>query len=69
MTELNTRIKVEVKRVVNLGDYNSIAYSVGVEEDVPEDKKTSQHIKDTTHNIELLLTKKLTELGKIELDD
>lgn len=60
---------MNVKRTVNLGEYNSISYEYGVEQDVPEGKKVSQHLTDIAHNIENLLTKKLTEFGKIELDD
>lgn len=61
-----TKIKVEIRRVVNLGDFNSIAYTYGLEESVPEGKKTSQHLKDVTDNLEKLMAKKLLENSQIE---
>ena len=63
-----TTVRVEIRRVLNLGDYNSIGYTFGVEEEVPEDKKTSQHLKDLTSRLEDLMTQKLLDSGQIELD-
>jgi hypothetical protein len=60
---------VEIRRVVNLGDFNSLAYTFGLEESVPEGKKKSEHLKDVTNHLEALMTKKLLENSVIESGD
>lgn len=57
------RIKVSVRQTRNLQDYNSMSYEFTVEDDVPEGKKISTFIQETTSNIEKLLEKKLMEYG------
>ena len=59
------RIKVEVKQVRNLGDYNSASYSYSVEDDVPEGAKISETIEKTAKNLEKLLEKKLMEYSEL----
>ena len=59
------RIRVEVKQVRNLGDYNSCAYTYSVENDVPEGHKISEAIDATVKNLEKLLEKKLMEYSQL----
>lgn len=69
MTDEGTRIKVEIRRVVNLGDFNSLAYTFGVEENVPQGKKAPKHLLDVAGKLEDLLTSKLLENSQIEVGE
>jgi len=69
MSSDGTRITVRIRRVVNLGDFNNIEYMMGVEEDVPPGKKTSEHFNDVINHLEKLMAKKLLENSQIELED
>lgn len=69
MTDNGTEINVEIRRVVNLGDFNSIAYTLGLRESVPAGKTRSEHFNDVMDHLEKLMTKRLLENSQIEAGD
>lgn len=57
-----SEIYAEVKRTVNLGNYESTTYTFGVTETVPADSNPAKHWFETTDKLEKAIRKKLLEL-------
>lgn len=63
------RVRVHLKRTINLEDYNSLSFGVDVEQDVPEGESVPGHIKKLSDNIRKLMAAELMKHDNIVLDD
>lgn len=55
------RIKVQVGFTLNVENFENVRYEFGVEDDVPEGKKVSEHMAEWTERLEKVTAGKVKE--------